>query len=71
MKLLLQIYSDVEVRKIILPGVGAYGDAMRNLRDTGLLRCFKRAGNFKSAVLAPLTQLICSNSDEFGHEGLG
>ena len=68
--------SDVaEVEKIILPGVGAYGDAMRNLRDTGLFDALNEQVILKKVPFLGIclgAQLICSNSDEFGmHEGLG
>ncbi len=58
---------------IILPGVGAFGDAMRTLRSLGLVETLRKA----AAVDKPLMgiclgiQLLMSESHEFGrHEGL-
>jgi glutamine amidotransferase len=59
--------------RLILPGVGAFGDAMRNLRQNGM------DGAIRDAVTAgvPLLglclglQLLFTHSEEFGsHEGL-
>ena len=59
---------------LILPGVGAFGDAIRKLRDTGLDRLLKK----RAAEGAPLLgiclgmQLLFTKSYEYGiHEGLG
>ena len=64
-----------DASKVILPGVGAFGDAMANLSERGFV------GPLDDAVLRERkpflgiclgAQLICRSSDEFGrHEGLG
>ncbi|RAP74832.1 imidazole glycerol phosphate synthase subunit HisH [Paenibacillus montanisoli] len=58
----------------ILPGVGAFGDAMQNLRNTGL----EEVTRFYAASGKPLLgiclgmQLLFSESEEYGqHQGLG
>jgi len=60
--------------KVILPGVGAFGDAMKNLRSLGLDDAVKssiRAGKPFLGVCLGL-QLLFESSDENGpHEGLG
>jgi imidazole glycerol-phosphate synthase subunit HisH len=58
----------------ILPGVGAFGDAMVNLRDTGLDRTTAEfAGSGKPLLGICLgMQLLFEKSEEHGmHEGLG
>ncbi|MGE3626556.1 MAG: imidazole glycerol phosphate synthase subunit HisH [Hyphomicrobiales bacterium] len=61
--------------RIILPGVGAFGDAMRNLGERGLIPALNKSVvedrvPFLGICLG--AQLICRDSDEFGmHEGLG
>ena len=68
--------SELErAEKLILPGVGAFGDGMRNLRERGLV------GPLNDLVLGKLrpilglclgAQLLGRESEEFGeHEGLG
>ena len=61
--------------KIILPGVGAFGDAMANLRDYGLIEPLNEivVGEGKPFLGICLgAQLVARESDEFGrHEGLG
>jgi glutamine amidotransferase len=61
--------------KIILPGVGAFGDAMRNLRSRGLIDALNHAvidGERPFLGICLGAQLICKDSEEFGsHEGLG
>lgn len=59
---------------ILLPGVGAFGDAMAALRRSGFDRWLKA----QAAAGLPLLgvclglQLFCTDSDEFGlHKGLG
>jgi glutamine amidotransferase len=57
----------------ILPGVGAFGDAMTNLRSTGLdetTRQFARSGKPLLGICLGM-QLLFSESEEHGrHEGL-
>lgn len=58
----------------ILPGVGAFGDAMEHLRETGLDEVVKQyAASGKPLMGICLgMQLLFSNSEEHGqHEGLG
>jgi glutamine amidotransferase len=59
---------------VILPGVGAFGDAMRNLRRldlVGPLRQLACSGKPLFGICLGL-QLLLSESEEFGlHEGLG
>jgi len=61
--------------KLILPGVGAFGDGMRNLRGRGLSDALtemvvRRAKPVLGICLG--FQLIARSSEEFGHhEGLG
>lgn len=70
--------SDPEVirraNRLILPGVGAFGDAMVALRAHGLdqaLRDFSRSGRPLLGVCLGM-QLLLDESEEFGrHEGLG
>jgi glutamine amidotransferase len=61
------------VRGVILPGVGAFGDAMRELRRTGLgdaVRQFARSGKPLLGICLGM-QLLFSRSEEHGdHEGL-
>lgn len=59
---------------VILPGVGAFGDAMTSLRSLGLVDVIKNvAGSGKPLMGICLgMQLLMSESHEFGvHEGLG
>lgn len=59
---------------IILPGVGAFGDAMKSLRSLDLVQVLRDfASNGKPLVGICLgMQLLLSESDEFGtHQGLG
>lgn len=59
---------------VILPGVGAFGDAMSFLRDSGLaeaLKWFASAGKPLLGICLGM-QLLMSESHEFGrHQGLG
>ncbi len=60
--------------KMILPGVGAFGDAMEHLRSSGLLEAIKEYAASGKAVLGICLgmQLLFQQSFEFGeHEGLG
>jgi glutamine amidotransferase len=58
----------------ILPGVGAFGDAMRNLRETGLdatVKAFAATGKPLLGICLGM-QLLFDESEEHGtHEGLG
>lgn len=60
--------------KLILPGVGAFGDAMRKLNETGLagpLRALARQGKPLLGICLGM-QMLFEESLEFGrHEGLG
>lgn len=60
--------------KVILPGVGAFGDGMAGLRERGLvepLREFAASGRPLLGICLGL-QLLFDESEEFGrHEGLG
>jgi glutamine amidotransferase len=72
-----QVTSDPKVvseaTKLILPGVGAFGDAMRNLTELGLVEPFKarvKAGVPTLGVCLGM-HLVFSESEEFGlHRGL-
>lgn len=73
----VQVTSDPEVvrkaEKLILPGVGAFRDAMKNLTDLGLIEPF--VGRVKTGVptlgICLGMHLVFSESEEFGlHRGL-
>lgn len=58
---------------IILPGVGAYGDAMEHLRESGLDIVMKEAASGTKPLLGICLgmQLLFSRSEEYGsHDGL-
>jgi glutamine amidotransferase len=59
--------------KLILPGVGAFADAMRNLKDLGLIEPFlerARAGTPTLGICLGM-HLLFAESEEFGlHRGL-
>jgi glutamine amidotransferase len=61
--------------KLILPGVGAFGDGMRNLRDRGLVEPLTAMVKGEGKPILGIClgfQLIASESEEFGHHrGLG
>jgi glutamine amidotransferase len=63
----------LQAERLILPGVGAFGDAMENLRRQGLddaIRSAVTAGKPLIGLCLGL-QLLFTESDEFGrHEGL-
>lgn len=63
-----------EAQALILPGVGAFGDAMNALEERGLvdvLRDFAATGRPLIGICLGM-QLLLSHSEEFGdHEGLG
>ena len=60
--------------KLILPGVGAFGDAMKHLKESNLdeaIKDFVKSGKFLLGVCLGM-QLLFEKSEEFGeHEGLG
>ena len=60
--------------RVVLPGVGAFEDAMARLRETGLDRAFLDAANSGRPVLGICLgmQMMFERSEENGlHEGLG
>lgn len=59
--------------RIILPGVGAFGDAMDKLSATGLIPVLKREAERKPFLGICLgMQLLFDESEEYGpHKGLG
>lgn len=60
--------------KIILPGVGAFGDAAKKLRESGLADFIKNEAKGGKALLGICLgmQLLFQKSFEYGeHEGLG
>ncbi len=73
------ISADAEVLaecdKLILPGVGAFGDGMRNLRQLGLVEPLGRLVVKRRVPVLGIClgfQLLAKSSSEFGnHEGLG
>ena len=73
-----QIVSDPkklkEFDKVILPGVGAFGDAMEHLRDTGMQEAileYAKSGKPMLGICLGM-QLLFESSCEFGeHKGLG
>src|SRR5262252_6364922 len=73
----VQVTSDPEVvknaDKLILPGVGAFRDAMENLRSLSLIKPFTRRVQEGIPTLGICLgmHLIFSESEEFGlHHGL-
>jgi len=65
-------FKDYE--KLILPGVGAFGDAMEHLRERNMieaLREYAQSGKYMLGICLGM-QLLFESSEEFGyHEGLG
>jgi glutamine amidotransferase len=62
-----------KAQRLILPGVGAFGDAMRNLRQHGLDRAICDSVQDGTPLLGLCLglQLLFTQSEEFGiHEGL-
>ena len=63
-----------EADRIILPGVGAFGDAAEKLRDLGLDRFVRREAESGKPLMGICLgmQLLFESSEEFGkHQGLG
>jgi len=63
-----------EYDKLILPGVGAFGDAMEHLRDRDMIEALKEYAKSSKPMLGICLgmQLLFQSSEEFGeHEGLG
>jgi imidazole glycerol-phosphate synthase subunit HisH len=63
-----------EYDKLILPGVGAFGDAMAHLRDRNMIDAIKEFAASSKPILGICLgmQLLFESSEEFGeHEGLG
>lgn len=72
------VSSDAEViesaERIVLPGVGAFGDASKKLLESGLAEAVKRAARRGVPLLGICLgmQLLFEKSYEYGvHEGLG
>jgi len=72
-----ELVSDPQIiarrRKLILPGVGAFGEAMHNLRKSGLDRALEEARGAGATILGICLgmQLMFSDSEEDGrHQGL-
>jgi len=63
-----------EYEKLILPGVGAFGDAMEHLRERDMISAIKdfaASGKPMMGICLGM-QLLFDSSEEFGeHEGLG
>jgi imidazole glycerol-phosphate synthase subunit HisH len=62
-----------DAERLILPGVGAFGDAMRNLKQSGLDDATRAAVNAGRPLLGLCLglQLLFTQSEEFGsHDGL-
>jgi glutamine amidotransferase len=60
--------------KLVLPGVGAFGDAMEHLRERDMIEAIKAFAASKKPMLGICLgmQLLFESSEEFGaHEGLG
>lgn len=60
--------------KLILPGVGAFGDAMEHLRERNMINTIKEFASTGKPMLGICLgmQLLFESSQEFGeHEGLG
>ena len=67
-------YNLMRYDKIILPGVGAFGDAMEHLRISGMQEAimeFAKSGKYMLGICLGM-QLLFEQSSEFGeHRGLG
>jgi len=63
-----------EYDKLILPGVGAFGDAMEHLRERRMIEALREYAQSEKPMLGICLgmQLLFESSSEFGnHEGLG
>jgi len=63
-----------EYEKLILPGVGAFGDAMEHLRERDMINAIKDFAASAKPIMGICLgmQLLFESSKEFGeHEGLG
>ena len=60
--------------KLVLPGVGAFGDAMEHLRERDMIKPLKeyaKSGKYMLGICLGM-QLLFDSSEEFGnHDGLG
>jgi len=65
----------LQVEKIILPGVGSFGDGMKNLNERRLIPTLEYLVFEKKTPILGIclgSQLMTQSSDEFGlHQGLG
>ena len=62
-----------QARKLLLPGVGAFGDGMARLREKGLVTAIHDSARRKTPILGICLgmQLLATTSEEFGiHKGL-
>ncbi len=58
-----------DVDKIILPGVGAFGDAIKNLKNKGMIEALHDSVIIKKKPFLGIclgAQLVCKESDEHG-----
>ncbi|WP_455756805.1 imidazole glycerol phosphate synthase subunit HisH [Sulfurimonas sp.] len=63
-----------DYNKLILPGVGAFGDAMEHLKERNMIEAIKEFAASGKPMLGICLgmQLLFESSEEFGkHEGLG
>jgi glutamine amidotransferase len=73
-KIVSNPYEVKKFDRVILPGVGAYGDAMEHLKQTGMIdsvKEFAKSGKPMIGICLGM-QLLFESSQEFGHtQGLG
>jgi len=63
-----------EYDKLILPGVGAFGDAMEHLKERNMVEAIREFAHSGKPIIGICLgmQLLFESSEEFGsHEGLG
>lgn len=63
-----------EYDKLVLPGVGAFGDAMEHLRERNMIDAIKEFASSGKPMFGICLgmQLLFESSEEFGsHDGLG